>query len=147
MAAIGREGIQHFQKITASWDHQPDFAFTQRVSPKLIEVKIFPYGEHAQIFEWTDKGTKPHEIRPKPENKRGLLIFQTGYSARTAPIARFDVGSGTASGEWRAAASVQHPGTEARQFTQDYTKKIQKTIQRRTENTIRRGLRRAHSGG
>lgn len=144
MALIGQEMQRLHEKVVRSWTHRPRFVFSQRIQPALITVEVKPYGEYAKIWVWVDRGTEAHEIKPKPSNKSGKLKFRTGYSARTAPVAKADVGSGTASGAWRSASVIQHPGTEAREFTQDIYKKIQPGMRRRIENAIRRGIRRAN---
>lgn len=138
--AIGLEGVKQFERVVADWDTKVRFTYERKVTAQYISVEIKPYGKSALIFTYVDQGTKPHIITPKGDYP---LRFQTGYSARTKPVAQYGVGSGTSSGEWRASYEVHHPGTKARQFTQEYMREIQFTLARRVENALRRGVRRA----
>lgn len=81
-----------------------------------IRVEIMAQGDEKQldVFKWVDKGTEAHIILPKKPG--GMLAFKGGYSAKTAPIARYGVGTGKASGAKVYSRGVFHPGTEAREF-------------------------------
>lgn len=120
-----RKGLEAFSKIVlfsldktvATWDKKPKFSV--RYSPFTgdeIDIQFMASGGMAQIWNWTDQGTKPHVIRPKPGNKRGLLFFNSNFKAKTRPRV---IGStrGFSGPPLAAAASVNHPGTKARQFT------------------------------
>lgn len=104
-----------FEKTTATWQRDVDF---------IIEETRFGANVYTNddIYGYVDKGTPPHEIRPK---NASVLRFTPGSTAKTRPNV---IGSGAGSpGTPPAVFSqvVQHPGTKARRFTQ--------TIQKRSE--------------
>lgn len=143
MTAIGQVAVKNFEFVVKDWDDKPQFAFTQRISPNQIYLSIVPFGKNAKIFIWVDQGTREHIIRPRGAGYP--LRFQTGYNAKTAPIAQYGVGDGSYSGDWRASYEVVHPGTEAREFTREFLLFINSQMQRRVENALRRGIRRANN--
>lgn len=142
MAIIGQELVADHEEAVADWEHKPQFSFTQRIAPDKISVEILVFGKYAKIWQYVDQGTKPHEILPRPENPTQRLAFQTGYSAKTAPVAQFHVGTGARSGQWVSAKAVQHPGTKARKFTKTFSDDLQREMARRIENAFRRAERR-----
>lgn len=98
-------------------------------------------GRYAPIWIYVDKGTKPHEIAAK---NVPLLKFQTGYSARTAPVAKYNQGTGTANGAWVTKAVVQHPGNEARKFTETIIDELDPPFPDRIQAAIARGIKKAN---
>lgn len=133
----GQEGVSHFNKVTRSWSHQIKFRAETKLQPSLYTVKIAPQGRHKNLWIWTDLGTKPHVIRAK---NAPFLKFQTGYSARTAPVAQFNQGTGQSFGEWRQVTEVDHPGNEPRKFTETFMKKLTPSLQDRIQAAVKRGI-------
>lgn len=108
-------------KAVSDWSDKPRFERELSIKPDLIIGRLIVKGSDAAAlhFMWTDQGTKAHIIRPK---KAPMLRFQTGYAPRTAPIAKAQVGDGKASGQHVSTLVVLHPGTTARQFTNEWIK-------------------------
>lgn len=135
------------QRMVGDWSHKPRFRKTSTFTPAYISIIVEPTGDNAQIFSYVDQGTEgPYPIpkfpRINPQTGKPMLLkFRTGYSARTAPVARFRIGSGRASGPWVAPAQVHHPGIEARLFLETLSDELKPTLDRRVENAIRRILR------
>lgn len=131
---------QH-ESVVRDWVHRTTFRHRVSVSKRQVQSIVYPTGKHAKLYQWVDEGTKAHLIKPK--KKGGLLRFRLGYSARTSPIAKFNVGTGRASGRWTSARIVHHPGTKARQFSKTFNRDVLPEMRRDIENAIRRALRRA----
>lgn len=131
---------QH-ESVVRDWVHRPTFRHGVYASKRQVLSIVYPTGKHAKLYQWVDEGTKAHVIKPKRAG--GLLKFQRGYSARTSPVARFNVGTGRASGRWTSARIVRHPGTKARQFSKTFNRDVLPEMRRNIENAIRRALRRA----
>lgn len=136
-----------FEDVVSDWsaENRPTFEVKVSVWANELRVIVKPKrtrarrgkAQPADIFEYVDKGTGPHVIRPKPGNKSKLLAFVWGgpgsYDAKTLPIAQAHVGSGKAAGgSLTFARQVNHPGTDARLFSE--------TIQRETYPDFRRAI-------
>ena len=107
------------------WRNKPDFGDEFTVTKERIECLIKPRGNRrvTKIFGYVDKGTKgPYLIFPKVPGTK--LAFRTGYSARTAPVARYNVGSGQSFGKWVKTEGVVHPGIEGRKFLETAMEKL-----------------------
>ncbi|TXH48261.1 MAG: hypothetical protein E6Q97_25090 [Desulfurellales bacterium] len=132
------------EDVVRGWEHQPRFLVETRLTTTLLSATVKPdmrRRREALIWIYVNYGTKPHVIRPRKPG--GKLKFQTGYSAKTAPGAAYNVGDGKARGDWVQKDSVNHPGTEARGFTGTFTKQVKPEFDRNVENAIRRAIRRA----
>lgn len=141
LRATGQEGVSHFNKVVRSWHHRPNFRAVADMSPALRTVRITPQGQHKNLWIWTDLGTKPHVIRAK---NAPFLKFQSGYSARTAPVAQFNTGTGQSSGAWVQTQEVDHPGTTARKFSETFMKKLRPPLPDRIQAAIKRGIKKAN---
>lgn len=135
-----------FQAVTRDWKTPVNWAIKVRVTQAEIRAEIVPTGKGKTIFGYVDKGTRPHVIKPKGQRRRrggaALLAFQTGYDARTQPVAQANAGSGRASGGWVFARQVNHPGTAARLFSETIHKQTDPEFRRMVENLMRRMARR-----
>lgn len=80
-------------------------------------------------WDWMDKGTKAHDIRPKKPG--GSLVFRDTFTAKTVPGV---IGSraGGSSGNLVIAKKVRHPGTKAR--------RIEAAIKKRHEPRFKRAM-------
>lgn len=94
-------------------------------------------GTNDKRYLWTDEGTKKYTIVPKPSNRRGLLFFQEGYSAKTRPgqIASY---AGGRFGPVVKAASVTHQ-THARNLTKTIKKKLEPRFHKNIIAAMKRG--------
>lgn len=116
----------------------------------MVTVAPEKFGKANAVWRYVDEGTgkwgknhSPYPIRPKRTNKSGLLKFQTGYSPMTAPVAKYNVGSGGRSGNWISSKGVIHPGIRPREFTKTINEELNPSRRARIENAIRRAIRRA----
>lgn len=128
-------------KTVSDWSDKPRFERELTIKPDLISGRLVVKGSEAAAlhFMWTDQGTKAHIIRPK---KAPMLKFQTGYAARTAPVAKSQVGDGKATGAHVQTLVVLHPGTDARQFTQTWVKQQTPVLLRELVIAIESAVRR-----
>lgn len=143
LTPVAKKLTTKFRRAVSDWQHKPTFAYRITVSRKAVRLTVFPRGENRQIFLWVDRGTEPHVIRAK---NKPYLKFQTGYSARTAPIARHHQGDGKAYGDWVSAQVVNHPGTEARQFGDTYKEDMLPDFQDVKEKAFKNAVARAKRG-
>lgn len=122
------------------WKNKPDFGETVYNGLDRIEVIVKPKGNKkvVKIFGYVDLGTKPHIIMPKIPGT--YLKFKTGYSARTQPIAKYNVGSGMSFGSWASKAQVFHPGSKARKFLETYMNELIPSFQQRIQTAITKAV-------
>lgn len=140
--------IAYYKDVTSRWKHKPEFAIETKISPVLIRVDVSAVGKNADIFGYVDKGTGKaggfrgdrYPITPKGDYP---LRFQGNYNPYTQPVAQYDVGDGSRSGDWVSTYLVMHPGIKPRKFTEQAEANILKTFRRDVENAIRRGIRKA----
>jgi uncharacterized membrane protein len=100
------------QKTTASWKHKVDFA----ISP--IEGG-FQVDTGDKIWKYVDEGTRAHIITPKHGK---VLSFGPGSRPKTA-VRVIGSTAGAAGGAKVVAHRVNHPGTDAREFTETVQEK------------------------
>jgi len=131
--------IKSHEKVVADWEHKPEFRARSRVSINEIAIDIYPSGEYKNIWRYVDEGTKPHTIKPKNSK---ILKFRPNYSPKTSPNPARYGGAGGSFGDWVFTKSVNHPGTEAREFTKVIIADTKSDIKRVIENALRRGSRR-----
>lgn len=106
-----------FAVTTQSWNDKPTFAIT---SPTAYTRAI---GTDDEIYSMLNKGTKEHDIFPKPGK---ILAFRTPFRSKTLPRT---IASGPGSkGNVKAISrhGVHHPGTEARAWDTTIAEKWQK---------------------
>lgn len=141
---IGRSWDAQRRQETADWDTKPVFTHEVVDVQDVTELRL---QTNDNRWAWIDKGTgtfgagsgRPYTIRPKGNYP---LRFQTGYSARTAPIAQSGVGTGEASGNFVSAYSVEHPGIRNRDFTKTYAERNKSLHVETIRQTIKRTLSR-----
>ena len=127
--------------VVRQWRNRPDFGDEFTVTKERIECLIKPKGARkvTKIFNYVDRGTKgPYLIFPKVAGT--FLHFRSGYSARTQPVARYNVGSGQSFGNWIKSAGVIHPGVKARQFMEHATKELVPALNMRVQAEITKAL-------
>lgn len=129
---VREEALPLFQATTRTWVHQPTFEAMTTDRGWAVKVDpVNPYG-------WVDRGTPPHIIEAKNAIN---LVFAGPYHAKTKPnvISSYQGGRGKI---WTAKKRVNHPGTEARNFTDI----IMRRIQARAANAVREALNQASYG-
>jgi hypothetical protein len=126
--------------VVARWKNKPDFADEFTVTKTRMECLIKPKGARKviNIFKYVDKGTKPHLIFPKTPG--GSLFFRGGYSARTQPVAKYNVGSGQSFGAWVQSKGVAHPGNAPRKFLEEFMDKLIPALEVRVQREITKAV-------
>lgn len=122
------------------WRNRPDFGDEFTVTKQRIECLIKPKGNRKviAIFKYVDLGTKPHLIFPKVPGT--MLAFRSGYSARTAPVALYNQGSGQSFGKLVKSFGVAHPGSKPRLFMRTYMEKITPALEVRVQREITKAV-------
>jgi hypothetical protein len=139
------------QNVVARWEHKPKFVIKKKITPTVILFTVEATGKKKEIFLYVDQGTgkfgskkRSYQIPkvPKPET---TLRFRTGYSPKTKPVGKFNVGPGKASGGWVSAKKVIHPGIKGRKFTNSFIDELTPSFPERITEATKRGLSRAHA--
>lgn len=112
---IEREALRNFRRTTNTWQRQPKFEAIAEYKDSGFEIIV---GTDDVIYGYVDRGTRPHIIKPKGP---WPLRFQSKYRAKTRPHI-LDSLSGGSSGDTVFAQEVYHPGTEAREFSNEIYK-------------------------
>lgn len=126
-----------------SWQKKPLFDVKPRKeSDRIVREIVVRDGE---IWSYVNYGTgmygpsgQPYIIEPV---KAKALSFQSGYNAKTLPVARGNVGSGQRSGDTVLRKAVLHPGIEPRDFAAYFALESEETMPARIRDSIRRVLR------
>lgn len=143
LRSTGQELKTSHDKVTRDWTHRPTFRSQTTNTPAFKSVKIVPQGQHKLIWKYVDLGTKPHPIPLSPK-ATGFLKFQTGYSARTAPVAKFNQGTGRKFGAWVTVKTVKHPGNKPRKFSETFLEELSPSFEDRINAAVKRGLDKAN---
>ena len=110
---VGRRGVLLSEPTVATWDTQVGFtAVDKRTAVEIVS--------DSKIFNWVNRGTRPHEIRPRGP---WPLRFPGGFTAKTTP-GSLSSGPGGSFGDTIVARSVQHPGIKARRFDKLIAEKL-----------------------
>lgn len=95
------------EKTVATWQREVNFAITPIADGLLVDTDD-------PIWHMVDEGTRPHIIVPR---RAKVLMFGPGASPKTRPRVIGSSG-GSSGGAPVVAHRVNHPGTEARAFTE-----------------------------
>lgn len=146
LRATGEDAVAHLRTVTRSWSNKPNFTPYLTVRPTYMSIEIVPGGRGKKIWRFVDEGTgkygkkkRAYQIPKSPQPGR-LLKFQANYSAKTAPVAKFNVGSGKKSGAWITKKTVMHPGIKPRHFIKTWFEKLRPPLGRRIDAAIKRML-------
>jgi hypothetical protein len=135
------------ERVVADWssDTRPTFRVKVVVVASRIGINmtVKEANRKRPVWMWVNTtGTKRHKI-PKRPKRAGVLRYRKGYRSKTKPNpARFG-GAGKATGPWRSAKQVTHPGFPPRRFTEQILKDLRPSFNRAVRNGSRRGMRRA----
>lgn len=146
MRATSRDMANWLTIAVRGWKKKkPRFVGRVEIRPDRLRAFVDVAGTAKKIFVYIDQGTgrygpkkRPYVIEPKQPNK--LLKFQKGYSPKTAPVARINVGTGQRSGGWVSKVRVIHPGIKARKFTETVSENLKPSFDQRIDRAIRRGI-------
>lgn len=128
MRGVGQTLVRKYQKVTQPWssNSKPRFEAQTFVGKDSVQVRVRVAGRNKRIFRYVDEGTKGPYIITARRGK--YLRFRGGYDARTQPVARYNVGTGGATGAWVQKQQVTHPGIKARKFTEKFEDEIRPDI-------------------
>jgi hypothetical protein len=140
---VGRRLKADYEATTQTWERRPEFKVITRVrqTEDFVAVSVTT---DSQVYAWVDKGTQPHLIFAgyyTGKSDKKVLAFGAAFEPKTTPGI---IGSteGLVGGPTLFRAYVQHPGTEARRFTEV----IEEITRERFYDEIHEALRRAARG-
>lgn len=142
----GKSVVKVFETTIASWEgdkpkFEPQISLTEADGAGL-DIGLTGPALGIQKWFWLDEGTPPHTISAKPG---GRLAFQSGYKAKTVP-GLIGSGPGGPSGGTVFAQSVEHPGTEAREWSKAIAKAVKPIFKDDMRAALAAGLKRARKG-
>jgi hypothetical protein len=116
---LAAEAIDQFGKTVEGWRTPVEFFVDFNLDPSGGSVS-FAIWTNSDIYRMVDEGTPPHTIRMRG---KWPLTFSQGFVAATQPNV---IGSQEAiySDEFWYASEIQHPGAEARNFSEIIAQQI-----------------------
>ena len=127
-----------YEKTVARWKEPAEFDTKTRGNARSKKWIRTTTSTTDKKFGWVDRGTRRRDIKPKPSNKSGLLVFPSGFTPSTVPGI---IGSRTSSrhGPLVFTPIVKGHKIKARKFTP--------TLKRRWEPIYQRRMRWANAQG
>jgi hypothetical protein len=138
--SISADILLDFELTTATWKHKVKFERLVQIGPAEIVILV---GTDDTIYGYVTKGTKKHIIKPRPENKRGLLFFNRPFVPKTKP-GKMVASVGYIGPDLATARQVKHPGNEARKFDEQIQKKWRPIFKKRVEAAIKRAVKKSN---
>lgn len=140
MRRVGRLMQADLDACTETWQHKPNWKLeiTLRGGP-AVYLGLSGEGEANRIFQYVDKGTKPHEIWAgwwTGKSDKKWLAFPSVSEPKTTPGV-IGSGPGGSAGEMQYRTHVHHPGTEARKFTDTLQEKWEPLFRDHMEDAMR----------
>lgn len=127
---IGNIGLVDMQGYVNHWGRQPAFKIVRTLNTVSIVTDD-------RIFRFVNQGVRAHIIRARPG---GILVFRSGYSAKTRANNPNFKGSGKSFGPTVVARVVHHPGFVGRGYTRIETNKLNRLglqiVKHRTKETV-----------
>lgn len=151
---VAKAATQSYEKVVGNWDNKPKFKTDIKVTEKDIEIiTVVRRGQRlkngdattADLWKWIDKtGTKAHPI-PKQPKQKGFLVFPWGgpgsYKSKTgARPARYGGPGTVANATTQYRKQVQHPGFEARHFSDAINTDLREDFDRAVDRGYRKGF-------
>jgi hypothetical protein len=113
------DAMDAFLGVTSTWKNRPSFHIRKTNSGRTVSTR-------SKIFAYVDRGTRAHTIKPKRAG--GVLRFKAGGFKPKSRPGSLKASRGAPGRKWVASKGVQHPGTEAREFSKKVGEKMQKEI-------------------
>ena len=136
LRTVARAVERDYKETVKTWKTKVEFETIVSLRGGKAEFLV---GTNSKIYEYVDKGTKPHIIRPK---RAQFLRFQTGYRAKTTP-GIIGSSSGGRSGDIVYSQGVRHPGTKARKFSEIINKKYERKFKDEMHAAMRRAAQKS----
>ena len=132
-----QETKKRYEMTTLTWTHKPEFEAITEVRGNEFTILV---GTDDEIYKYVDLGTRPHRIEPKGNYP---LRFQWGgpgsYQPKTQP-GQLRSSPGGPTGPMVAFWGVNHPGSEARGFSEQIHKEIGPIVAKKTVDLIRKEM-------
>lgn len=126
------EVSQEFLKTTKNWEHK--VVFVGRMAERGVTTTIEVSTED-DIYRYVDEGTRPHRIRAKGAK---VLAFPSSFIPKTRPGSLIS-GKGKRGEVDTFRKEVQHPGTEARDFSGQIKKKMEPLFEKAMQKALNSG--------
>ncbi len=143
MRKAGRTIIREdFEPTTATWEHEVTFDMAVSLKQPGPTVTITTQDD---VWNMLDKGTQPHEIWAGAytgKSKAKVLAFPSAFSPKTRPR-QLKSYSGRRGGETVFRPYVEHPGTEAREWTKTAASKRRKWYKSQMQAAMRRAVKKS----
>ncbi len=130
LVSIAEDAKKDFEKTVETWSDKPEFEIEKR--PRSYAVVT-----DDDKYHFVDKGTRPHKI---PVGELGFLAFRGSYQAKTTPRVIASRQGGASGAYSYTTKDIQHPGTEARQFSKIIHAKWEKETVKRIRSTLKGGV-------
>jgi len=139
---VGGYAAGLYRKTVTTWKKKPTFTKGRAkwISSFALGVEITYTNK---VYMWTDFGTKPHVIRAR---NYPTLRFRSKYSPRTRKRT-FRSYRNRRYGPWRTPKKVNHPGTAAREFTEEIAARAEKKFDTEVDRIFRQMAARGNKGG
>lgn len=125
------EAVQaDYQKTVKTWTNKPVF----KIKPEG-KFAVF-VGTSDTIYGYVELGTRPHIIRPK--RAKALRFNSAGFKPKTTPSQLTAVSGSPASPPTVYTQEVNHPGTQARNFTPKIAKRAQSRLSRAAQIALKK---------
>ena len=136
MRRVATQVRKDFGKTTATWEHKVEFKESVSIAGPGPILQVWT---DDLIYKFVDQGTKPHEIWAgiyTGKSNKKVLAFGSQFKAKTQPRV-LGSGPGARGGDMIFRPFVQHPGTEAREFSEMIQKDWKPRFKREMEATLR----------
>ena len=136
--------IRRFDLVVMNWKHQPKFKARKFIRLDRIWLDVYPTGkeEDVAIYGYVTKGTRPHKITAKNAPRLAFMWGGPGsYKPKTKPKGKIGGPGIVVGGTLRRPYSVNHPGSEARDFEGTIRDDEKPWFSRTMENAWRRAIR------
>jgi hypothetical protein len=121
-----------FGQTVSGWSTKPQMGYATTKRSDEISLFIFAKGAGSNTWNLLNAGSPAHQILPRNAK---MLAFRPGYRAATRP-GSLQSGRKYRSGKTVFARSVQHPGFEARRFTELIAEEYDKTYAAHVQEAI-----------
>ena len=125
-----KEVLREFEGTTATWKTPVKFKVVRK-SKGVTEIVT-----DSEIYGYVDQGTRPHIIRPKQAGYP-LRFKAGGFRPKTTPRQLGSSAGSPAQPPPVAAMKVNHPGTDARDFSDIIATKSEFRLKRRIDKVLK----------
>ncbi len=139
---VGRVLLKDFEETVQNWEHRVVFKLHTSVKKGAYSVSLTITIED-EIWGYVNDGTKPHEIWPgiyTGKSNKTVLAFASAFSPKTKPGSTKS-GAGSKGKVDTFRPYVNHPGTEARNFTGQISKRRTKWFKDQMIQTLKEAAR------